>query len=276
MTRYKILKKEIAFQLGKYFPITIQSGICKGTKLYGDIFYNKRMSYMNDEEILYASLNLMGATILEVGAHIGIYTTFLAKKAIGGRILAFEPNPLNFHFLSKNLAINCIDNAQIINAGLSDNKGEQIFSAKRYNSATGTFKRDKQALMEKQKTKITKRSVPVFTIDDVIEKFKLDIIDFIKIDTEGFEPFVLSGAIQTIKRYKPVLYFEIHGLTENQKHDDLSNIFHMISPFHYNIHKLTRGLTQVTVNNIVDVGGGGFVAYYEDRLNIKKALMNWL
>ena len=42
--------------------------------------------------------------------------------------------------------------------------------------------------------------------------------DFIKIDTEGSEPYILKGGMETISKYKPTI------LIEEMKNTDYSNI----------------------------------------------------
>jgi len=43
-----------------------------------------------------------------------------------------------------------------------------------------------------------------------IDSYNFDKIDFIKIDTEGHELYVLEGAINTIEKYKPNIFIEVH------------------------------------------------------------------
>jgi len=52
-----------------------------------------------------------------------------------------------------------------------------------------------------------------------LDKFFFDkdiSVDFIKIDTEGYEYFILKGAINTIKKYKPTIQLEWNKTNMNQ------------------------------------------------------------
>jgi hypothetical protein len=51
--------------------------------------------------------------------------------------------------------------------------------------------------------------VPVKTIDSFVEEQQIEAISFIKIDVEGYEPFVFLGAEQTIRKFRPAMYVEI-------------------------------------------------------------------
>ena len=102
---YKLFKNEIAFHLSRFIPIQIKNGLSSGIRLYGNLFYNRRSKELYDEEIFYKNLYLKDKVIIEAGAYIGIYTMFFATKINHGTILAFEPNPVSFYFLNKNLRL---------------------------------------------------------------------------------------------------------------------------------------------------------------------------
>ena len=51
---------------------------------------------------------------------------------------------------------------------------------------------------------------PIRTLDE----FEFDDVDFIKIDTEGYETFVIKGAMETLMRCKPVIVVEQKGGNE--------------------------------------------------------------
>lgn len=58
--------------------------------------------------------------------------------------------------------------------------------------------------------------LPVRNADQYIAALKLDKVDLIKIDVEGFEKQVLTGAAETIKKYRPILWVEISGSWNEQ------------------------------------------------------------
>ncbi|OFW52515.1 MAG: hypothetical protein A2163_08190 [Actinobacteria bacterium RBG_13_35_12] len=272
---YKNIKRETGFWISKSLPIKIKKGISKGLLLYGNLFYNRRPNELHEEEFLYSNLDLKGKVIIEAGSHIGIHTLFFAKQINSGNIIAFEPNPLNYYFLCKNIKINSFTNVIPVNAGLADKEGILHFLSYRYNSAKGTFKTDKQEIIKKSKKKLTKIDVPVTTIDNAVKKYSLDTVDFVKIDTEGFEPYVIEGMKITLEKFNPVLYFEIHGLNDSQKQEDLKRIIKFIMEFGYVVVKLSKGLPQVTRDNIEKFGGGGYIAYQKMDKSLEQAVGYW-
>ena len=53
-------------------------------------------------------------TVVDVGAHIGLFSLFACRVIQAIRIVRVEPDPLNFELLSKDLALNQGENASLI------------------------------------------------------------------------------------------------------------------------------------------------------------------
>lgn len=275
MTKYDAMKKELLLQCSKILPIKIKKGIAKGMTLYGDFFYNRRAENLNDEEVLFAGLELEGKTVLEAGAHLGIYSLYFARKVRSGKLVLFEPNPLNYFFLRKNLQANFFQAPIQVNCGLSNSPGKLRFVSKRYNSAKGTFKTDKHEILKLGQPSVFEQDIEVITIDQAVERFKLDRVDFVKIDTEGYEPHVIEGMRATLQQFKPTLYFEIHGLNKRQQQGDLERVFKHIEPHGYQIWKLDAGLPRITQTNISEFGGGGYLAFTDLSADLERTLQHW-
>ena len=143
---------------------------------------------------------------IDVGANIGYYSTLYSKNVgIGGKVISLEPSPINFEFLKKNLEKQEMHNFVCHNLAAGENEDQVEFCVdSRANKCfiiTG-----KEQLPPNYK--IIK--VPVGTIDNIVTNEKLEKIDFIKIDVEGYEWQVIQGAIKSIKNYKPTIQIEIH------------------------------------------------------------------
>jgi FkbM family methyltransferase len=142
------------------------------------------------------------ATVFDVGANIGWFTLFFAVHPRVKKVYAFEPIPYTFNYLRKHLALNQIKNAQAFNCGLGDTKEERHFywTRKETGSSSLTNLRDRLA--------ISKIRCKIITLDQFVKHRQIHV-DLIKCDVEGAELFVFSGALETIKRYKPVIYTEM-------------------------------------------------------------------
>lgn len=139
-----------------------------------------------------------GMNILEVGSNIGWFTT-LAGKKIGdnGHLYAFEANPNVIHYLTKNVEINGLKSIVTIipKAAYNSDCKIQFNALKNHIGGSGIINYHPDHLKEWQD------EVETFKIDAVkIDNLKeIKKIDFIKIDAEGSELFVMEGMQKLIK-----------------------------------------------------------------------------
>lgn len=265
------LKKEIAYFLGFHFPIRIRRGLAQGMRLYGNIFYNRLPAELDHGDLFFAHLALENACVIEVGAHLGEYTMFFSRRVADGRVVAIEPNPVNFRILQKNLHANRCHNVQAVCAGMADREGEALFISDKFNRAKGSFDQAHQA-------KITGRSdstvlaglVRTTTVDRIVIESGLSKVDLVKIDTEGYEVPVLTGMRTTCEKMKPVILFEMHGTPEEKKRD-FAIIHRFLSERSYSVYTLSHGVTPVAAGSEEPFGDGAFVAFVEDKLGFRHA-----
>ena len=74
------------------------------------------------------------ATVVDVGANIGLSTILLAR--LTGRVVAYEPSPANLEFLRRNLALNGISNVEIVAAAASDTAGTLRFHVAQFGAGS--------------------------------------------------------------------------------------------------------------------------------------------
>jgi FkbM family methyltransferase len=126
-----------------------------------------------------------GETVIDVGAHIGIYTLSAAKNVGNhGTVISFEPDQRNFQLLEKNIKINGFTGVKLFNVALDEKSGRKTL----YITVDPLY----SSLFPSAHTK-GKIKVETTTLDNVAEKLKLTHIDWIKIDVEGNELNVLEG-----------------------------------------------------------------------------------
>lgn len=128
--------------------------------------------------------------VVQAGGNCGLYPRLLSD--IFERVYTFEPDLYNFHFLVRNCQK---ENIIKLNAALGD-KNSLVESQRPINNFSIT---NCGALRL-----IAKNLVPVLTIDQLA----LDRCDYIQLDCEGFEPLVIQGAQETIKKHLPVITTE--------------------------------------------------------------------
>jgi FkbM family methyltransferase len=138
----------------------------------------------------------------DIGADQGVDSIFPAIKNTNCITYAFEPIPRSFENLKKNIELNNIKSVLPFPIAISDKDGNHPFYIDAENSvASGLVKRDGVAEILVQTSKI----------DTLIIDKGLQIPELVKIDVEGYEPQVLLGMQETLKK-EPVFIVEV--LTE--------------------------------------------------------------
>jgi FkbM family methyltransferase len=149
--------------------------------------------------------------ILDVGANIGFWSIPLARALKeSGRLHCFEPVPSNFRLLAANLERNCKTAAvHIHELGLSDRRGTVQISL-REDFVGGAETGNAAIVIDADDSRFQSVQAEVRPLDDLLESLALYRIDFIKVDIEGHEHKFLTGARQTIARFRPILLIEIN------------------------------------------------------------------
>lgn len=173
--------------------------------------------------------NNSAPVIFDIGSNVGGFTFKLAaglKKASMGnfKIFAFDPNSYIAEKFKKNMWLNSLDKETIHfnQEALSDSKGVATFGFNMENTGTGTL--NTKGIEVKQNT------LNDFCIENSIIK-----VDFIKIDVEGFEPFVFDGARKIIERDLPAMYIEISPKMYINNNRSAEEIFNYLFGLNYQI-----------------------------------------
>jgi FkbM family methyltransferase len=136
---------------------------------------------------------------VDIGAYIGPYT-ILAAQAVGahGRVVAMEPDIANRQQLERNVVLNGLTNCTIIpNAAWS--RSDRI----------GWHKGEQPVWHGVDESQISE-TVEAIRVDDMVAQQALIRVDWIKIDIEGGEIEALRGAANTLVRFGPTLFIEVH------------------------------------------------------------------
>lgn len=152
-----------------------------------------------------------GHVVVEAGANIGSHSVFLAEfVGPGGKLICLEPQRDIFHLLVSNIALNSLRNVECMNmaAGSVNSKLSMTRLLPWLPNNFGGLSLLEQDIDYSSNDFLAeyRDDVSVIAIDDLA----LDRCDLIKADVEGMELAVVSGAIDTICRHRPILYLECH------------------------------------------------------------------
>ncbi len=139
-----------------------------------------------------------GDIVLDCGANVGVFTR-VALAAGARTVVAIEPGPENVECLRRNFRPE-VDAGRVIvyPKGVWDKDDFLTLNVYPNNSAADSFVIQREGAVAVQR-------IPLTTIDKLVAELKLDRVDFIKMDIEGAEPKALTGALATLKRFKPRL-----------------------------------------------------------------------
>ncbi len=146
---------------------------------------------------------------LDVGAHRGFWSIFYGSRTLpAGLIFAWEPNPTNYQHLLRNIAKNrCTHIIPLRLAAWREN-------------ALLTLEYDETMPLHSFVSRVKESGqgdTIAVSIDALVEGLSLPRLDWIKMDIEGAEVEALQGARQTLRRYKPILWIEVHDTLDAVK-----------------------------------------------------------
>lgn len=150
-----------------------------------------------------------GMTVLDVGAYFGIYAlTASVKVGKTGRVIAFEPSPHQRRKLRWHLIINACRNVQVEDIALSCYEGEdELFVPSKGAEGFSSLRSPEVA------TPVTPVRVKLMRLDTYLERERLELVDFIKVDIEGGELDFFKGAIGLLSRPpRPVILCELEDI----------------------------------------------------------------
>jgi FkbM family methyltransferase len=158
---------------------------------------------------------------IDAGANIGLQSVRLAQKF--NQVHSFEPTSVNYDCLINN--VKSFSNVQVHKVGLGEREESAIIKLPTESTNCGAF-----SIVDFNNTEDSVFAEHIEIVQ--LDKFQLSP-DFIKIDTQGFELFILKGAENTLKN-KPVL------LLECEKKQEKHLISEYLNPLGYIIAETVR------------------------------------
>jgi FkbM family methyltransferase len=152
---------------------------------------------------LFRSLLNYNDFVFDIGSNIGC--TSILFGALSKKVYSFEPSPTTCNFLRKNISRSGLNNIEVQNIGLGAEPGEFTLTFAPSNRSGGFVSNQTQA-----STGHTIENIYIRKVDDVVKSLNLPRLDFMKIDVEGFEWSVISGAKWTLSTYRPIVVLELN------------------------------------------------------------------
>ena len=213
----------------------IQNIILQGLSLFDYSYQKKWIKFLKKNE--YNSFKLL----IDIGAHKGESIKLFSKNFVIKKIISFEASPINFKYLKKKIEENKLkyNNTEIVLENIALGAEDKIIEFNQFNeSSSSTIKEvDKESNYYKRKFRLInfldnketyqKIIIKISKLKDYIEKNNIKKIDFMKIDTEGYEFEILLGLENKIKLVD-IIMFEHHYDNMIKKNYTYNDIYELL------------------------------------------------
>jgi FkbM family methyltransferase len=140
-----------------------------------------------------------GDIVIDCGAHVGVYTHFSLRQG-ASQVVAIEPDPVNVECLRRNFKNEIAAGRVLVVAKAAwDSNGTMTLYEGVANSGMNSLVTDQGG---------RRMTVPVQTIDSIVQEMKLRRVDYIKMDIEGAERNALKGSTATLRLWRPRLMLD--------------------------------------------------------------------
>ena len=160
------------------------------------------------ETIKYLTANCRGGDIVHAGTFFGDFIPALSMACVDGtKLWAFEPHPENYRCAAITILMNGLSNVVLTNAAL----GPEPSAAPMIVADVTGQPRGGGSTMVGSVRRLPgggghQMMVDVVRVDDIVPSDRR--VSILQLDVEGFEQHALSGALNTIRRSKPILVLE--------------------------------------------------------------------
>ena len=169
---------------------------------------------------------------LDIGANIGLFSVLFAKHLRGRKVLAIEPTQRARRWLRENLAHNHVQDRVIVFEGAaSDRQGQttiRTIPGKEY-SSLGVM--EHPAITGEP---CSEEKISTDTVDHLVEQHGLTP-GFMKVDVEGAEHLVFSGAQQVLKQHRPIILSELSDFLLVRNGSSAAQVIGLIESCGYDI-----------------------------------------
>jgi len=180
--------------------------------------------------------------IFDVGANVGYYAIELGSVlGPSAMIHSFEPVPESFEQLQKNVLLNSASPSVLCNQyAISNSEGKLLLYKPRTSGSSASSARNLHPDEE-----VDTVEVPMTTLDKYFLANGLNNLDLLKIDVEGSELMVIEGALDSIKRYQPVIFAELLRKWCAQFGYSPNEVLEILFPLGYRCFAVSENLPEV-------------------------------
>jgi len=204
-----------------------------------------------------------GMTVLDVGAHHGLYS-LLAANLVGqnGKVIAFEPSPRERKRLLKHLKWNRLGRVQVEPYALgAENCEADFYLANGSEDWCNSLRRPQECSGQTVRVQVRR-------LDDFISQSRLSKVDFLKLDVEGAELDTLKGATSLLSAaHRPLILAEIYDIRTRPFGYEAREIVRLLTRLNYRWFTLNEGGTLSSISPDLNSYDANLIAAPSESLN---------
>lgn len=150
-----------------------------------------------------------GGMVIDIGANIGAFSVFALHRLKAGKVVAFEPDPVNFAHLRTNAALAPSGRLVPVQEAIADAVGEMTF----HRGNEGGVSTSGSLLS----TKGEKVTVATTTLEAALDRHGIQTCAFLKMDCEGAEYSILYGAPDDVLQRIRQMVIEVHDQKQSPR-----------------------------------------------------------
>lgn len=190
--------------------------------------------------------------ILDVGANTGQYAQELRKIKFEGEIISFEPISSVFEIIKDNLKND--SKATVKNFALGDKNETKTINIAKNLASSSFFTRTKYfEEIATQTEYVSEEKVEIKVLDSIFDSIcKANDVVFLKLDTQGYEKNILSGAAESLKKVKGIQIELALKPTYNEQ-PSFKEIFKIIEDAGFTLYSIEEGFEDENSGRLLEV-----------------------
>jgi FkbM family methyltransferase len=203
--------------------------------------------YEPDTVYFIASKAEKGGVVVDIGINVGAISIPLSKVRHDLKIIGLEAAPWIFDYVETNVKLNQLSNIKLINKAVSNESHKRV----EFYSPMDMYGKGSLAPVFTQESVM----VETITLDDLASNEGV-VIDFLKVDVEGFEASVFRGGKELLSdKLSPEIMFEFVDWAEELSGEAPGAAQSVLMDFGYNLYKFHDGKLGNRLQNRITKGG---------------------